>query len=93
MPPDYVYGDIALGVIATITAALMILRVAVLNEITSVARWLLILGWTVLALRIWTALYLYGDIVIHPVGLIALASLGIGSSLLSLKALNKCRMI
>lgn len=77
----FIYGDIALGFIATVAAFVGYYDVS--GNCKSIPRWMIAIGWTILSLRIWMALAAYGDAPIAVISVVALSMIGVGTVLLS----------
>ena len=84
MPPDYEIADVCLAVLATLTFFVTAWRMADGFDALAPARWLLLVGWGVLAVRLWWAILVYGDAPIHPVSLLALTLIALANSLLQI---------
>ena len=83
----FVIGDVSLGVVATMCAAWGYVDIAMHRGdglstrrlwAALVARWMLALGWTIIAIRIWYALSTLGDAPIAAASVIALSLIGSG---------------
>ena len=83
----FVVGDISLGVIATVCAAWGYVEIAMhagdrdtpLRRHGAIAaRWMVALGWTIIAIRIWYALATHGDAPIAAASVLALSLVGSG---------------
>jgi hypothetical protein len=86
-PSGFVIGDIGLGIIATVCAAWCYVELAMHRHddhdtfrlwLELAARWMVALGWTIIAIRIWYALATIGDAPVAAVSVIALALVGSG---------------
>ena len=84
----FVLGDVALGIIATICSAWGYVEIAMHRGDAigpnarawgaCAARWMVAVGWTIIALRIWYALATRGDAPIAAASVLALALVGSG---------------
>jgi apolipoprotein N-acyltransferase len=85
MPPDYIYGDWALAVVATIAAFATAWRMTDGWGAATPGRWLTMIGWMMLSARLWWLLLTVGDAPIHPVAMVALALIGLGTGCLQFR--------
>jgi len=78
--------DIALGLLAAMAATMQYWRIVVWrsSKLVLVGRWLMALGWTIIAGRIVQMLWTAGDIMISLPSLIAMMMLSSGSILVAL---------
>lgn len=51
----------------------------------NIPRWMIALGWTLIAVRLWHSLAVHGDAPVAPISLIALSMIGGGAVLLQIK--------
>ena len=84
----FVIGDVSVGIVATICAAWGYVEIAMhsgdqastrLRKYGAIAaRWMVAVGWTIIAIRIWYALATVGDAPIAAASVLALALVGSG---------------
>ena len=83
----FVAGDLALAIVATICAAWSYVEIAMHRADTGeqwrvkgelAARWMVALGWTIISIRIWYALWVAGDAPIAAASVVALSLIGSG---------------
>jgi hypothetical protein len=78
--------DVSLAALATIAAGIQYWRIASWRSsvFAYVGRWMVALGWTTLAGRVWQTLYTVGDILISLPSLISLVLIAAGSIIVQL---------
>jgi hypothetical protein len=78
--------DISVGLLATIAAIIQYWRIACWSATLPIyaGRWLMAIGWTTLAGRVWQTLYQIGDILISLPSLISLIFIASGSIIVQL---------
>ena len=78
--------DVALAALATVAACIQYWRIASWRSsiFAYVGRWMVALGWTTLAGRVWQTLYTVGDILISLPSLISLVLIAAGSIIVQL---------
>jgi lysylphosphatidylglycerol synthetase-like protein (DUF2156 family) len=78
--------DIAVAALATVAALIQYWRIASWRSSTLayIGRWLVALGWTTLAGRVWQTLYTVGDILISLPSLVSLIMIAAGSIIVQL---------
>ena len=86
-PQGFLAGDVAVGIIATVCAAWGYVEISMHREDVGqrwrligsrVARWMVAVGWTIIAMRIWYALWTVGDAPIAAASVLALSLVGSG---------------
>lgn len=80
-----VFIDVTLALLATVAALMQYWRIACWTSTTPVwvGRWMMALGWTTLAGRVWQQLWTVGDILISLPSLISLILLAAGAILIA----------
>lgn len=82
-PTGFVYGDFAVALISSLAAAFSYVRIACTSH--DIGRWMIALGWTLIAVRLWHSLAIHGDAPVAPISLIALSMIGGGTVLMQIK--------
>ena len=78
--------DVSVGLLATVAACIQYWRIACWGSsiFAYIGRWMIAIGWTTLAARVWQTLYQVGDILISLPSLISLVLIAAGSIIVQL---------
>lgn len=86
-PMGFVVGDVSLGIVSTVCAAWSYVEIAMHRNdegqrgrllAALIARWMVSIGWTIISIRIWYALAVFGDAPIAAASVLALSLVGGG---------------
>lgn len=91
----YVLGDIGLAILISLSAMITYARIAFETgpRKMPIPRTIIALGFTLLAIRFWTALYFNADVAVPPLSMVSMAMICGGYCTVQLRAINRSLLL